>query len=119
MGIVEAMALGTPVVAWNNGGPTITVRDRLTGFLAEPYDTGEFAEKLLTLLTNASLAERMGRAGHRRARELFSYERHVKLLEKPLLAAAGIIEREPASDPMRGDIKVLEAETDDMVLRVE
>ena len=119
MGIVEAMASGTPVVAWNNGGPTVTVRDRLTGFLAEPYDTGEFAEKLLTLLTNAPLAERMGRAGHRRARELFAYERHVKLLERPLLAAAGMITREIAPDPMDDGIKVLESEADEMALRVE
>ncbi|MCH8877363.1 MAG: glycosyltransferase family 4 protein [Chloroflexi bacterium] len=119
MGIVEAMASGTPVVAWNNGGPTVTVRDRLTGFLADPYDTGVFAEKLLTLSTNVALAERMGRAGHRRARQLFSYERHVRLLERLLFSAAGIIEREPVPVPMDGAINVLDAETDDMVLRVE
>ena len=119
MGIVEAMASGTPVVAWNNGGPTVTVRDRLTGFLAEPYDTGVFAEKLLTLSTNVALAERMGRAGHRRARQLFSYERHVRLLERLLLAAAGIIELESFPVPMDGAINVLEAEADDRFLRVE
>ena len=42
MGIVEAMGTGTPVVAWANGGPTVTVRDQETGFLIESYDTDQF-----------------------------------------------------------------------------
>ena len=117
MGIVEAMAAGTPVVAWDNGGPTVTVRDGVTGFLVEPYNTKAFAEGLLKLATCPQVAERMGRAGHRRARQLFSYERHISLLERLLLEAAGSIEREPV--PMDGAINVLEAEANDMVLRVE
>ena len=84
MGIVEAMAAGTPVVAWNNGGPTVTVRDGETGFLVEPYDTIEFTEKLLSLILNPELAERMGRAGHLRAEKLFSYERHNQILDETL-----------------------------------
>ena len=32
MGIVEAMAAGTPMIAWNNGGPTGTVKDGQTGY---------------------------------------------------------------------------------------
>lgn len=119
MGIVEAMATGTPVVAWDNGGPTVTVRDGVTGFLVEPYDTEAFAERLWTLASSPQVTERMGRAGHRRAKQLFSYEQHVLLLERLLLAAAGIIEREPVLDPMDSSINVLEAVADDMMLRVE
>jgi len=88
MGIVEAMAAGTPVVAWRNGGPTVTVKDRETGFSVEPYDTDDFAHRLLQLATSPDLAEQMGRAGHRRARELFSYEQHNAKLERALLDAA-------------------------------
>ena len=87
MGIVEAMAAGTPVVAWNTGGPTVTVKNRETGFLAKPYDTEEFAAVICQLATDHNLAERMGRAGHRRASEIFSYERHHKILENALYAA--------------------------------
>jgi glycosyltransferase involved in cell wall biosynthesis len=76
MGIVEAMAAGTPVVAWKNGGPTVSVVDGETGFLVEPYDTQLFADCLLRLVTNRSLVERLGRKGHRRAVESFSYSRH-------------------------------------------
>ena len=90
MGIVEAMAAGTPVVAWNNGGPTVTVRHGDTGFLVQPYDTEEFAESLYMLVSSAGLAERMGRAGHLRATESFSYDTHCRMLEQALASAARI-----------------------------
>ena len=86
MGIIEAMAAGTPVVAWKNGGPTVTVKDRETGFLIEPYDTGQFAEKLL-LIGSPSLVEQLGWAGHRRAVERFSYEQHNWILAERAMAA--------------------------------
>ena len=60
MGIVEAMAAGTPVVAWNNGGPTVTVKNGETGFLVEPYDTEEFAEKMRRLATDPVLLREEG-----------------------------------------------------------
>ena len=84
MGIIEAMAQGTPVVAWRNGGPTVTVIDKVTGFLIEPYNTEAFAEGLFALLQNPSLAERFGRAGHKRATALFSYDAHHEILERAL-----------------------------------
>jgi len=90
MGIVEAMAMGTPVVAWKNGGPTVTVRHGQTGFLVEPYDTDKFAENLHMLISNSGLAEQMGRAGHLRATDSFSYDAHCRMLEKALASAARI-----------------------------
>jgi glycosyltransferase involved in cell wall biosynthesis len=119
MGIIEAMAAGTPVVAWNNGGPTVTVRDGVTGFLVEPYDTEAFAERLLRLASYPQVAERMGRAGHRRARQLFTYERHVELLEQALSAAAGSEEPEPVPDSTIIATNVVQAESNEMVVRVK
>jgi len=87
MGIVEAMAAGTPVLAWNNGGPTVTVVDGVTGFLIEPYDERAFAMKMLHLATDPFLAEKLGRAGYQRAMQLFSYDRHNKILEEALFEA--------------------------------
>ena len=87
MGVVEAMAAGTPVVAWRNGGPTATVRHSETGFLVEPYDTEEFAESLQILINNPGLAEQMGRAGNLRSKESFSYEAHNNMLERTLADA--------------------------------
>src|SRR5213592_849500 len=39
MGVIESMAKGIPVVAWNQAGPTVTVGPG-TGYLAEPLDDG-------------------------------------------------------------------------------
>ncbi len=98
MGIAEAMAAGTPVVAWRRGGPTVTVNPGKTGFLVTPYDTDEFAERLLMLAQNPELAARMGRAGNRRARALFTYERHAATIENHVLNAANRLP-EPMETP--------------------
>ncbi|MFQ5943593.1 MAG: glycosyltransferase family 4 protein, partial [Anaerolineales bacterium] len=82
MGVVEAMAAGTPVVAWDVAGPSITVQNRVTGFLAEPYEVDPFAYAMLTLLVNPSLAENMGRASNARARQLYSMDRHIGTLAR-------------------------------------
>lgn len=82
MGMVEAMAHGTPVVAWNNGGPTGIVVDGKTGFLAKPFVVAEFADKILRLLSDKRLAGWVGRAGFDRVRKEFSWEKHLKSLEE-------------------------------------
>ena len=52
LGPVEAMACGTPVVAWNdNAGPSETVIDGKTGFKALPYNIYDFAEKVKRLIS--------------------------------------------------------------------
>lgn len=85
MGMVEAMAHGTPVVAWNNAGPTGIVVDGKTGFLAKPFDVVDFADKVAKLLGDKKLAEKMGRAGWERVKKKFLYEKHRKILENALL----------------------------------
>lgn len=102
MGIVEAMAHGTPVVAWNNGGPTVTVVDGETGFLVEPYDTDAFAEKLMLLATNSALSEQMGRAAHRRVVEHFSFEQH----NRTIADTAQILVRRKLKRPTLGEMQV-------------
>lgn len=87
LGVVEAMASGTPVVTWNQGGPTVSVVDGKTGFLAKPYEVVDFAKKIIRLLKDKALNERMGRAGWQRTKEKFSYEKHNKILEEALLKA--------------------------------
>ncbi|MGD2253237.1 MAG: glycosyltransferase family 4 protein [Anaerolineales bacterium] len=87
MGIVEAMAAGTPVVAWNSGGPTGIVDDRITGFLVKPEDVPAFCECVRRLSIDPSLAERLGRAGHARAQDRFCYERHNRMVEETLAGA--------------------------------
>jgi glycosyltransferase involved in cell wall biosynthesis len=74
MSVLEAMALGRPVVATNVGGTGEAVLDGETGFLAEPGDVEAVTRALVTLAGDRERAAAMGAAGRRRQRERFSGE---------------------------------------------
>lgn len=76
---LEAMAAGRPVVASLWGGPSDVVADGETGFLVNPLQVGTLAERLTRLLADATLRERMGRAGRARVERLFSVDRQIDL----------------------------------------
>lgn len=59
--IVEAMACGTPVVAFDRGGIADLVEHGVTGFLAEPGDTAAFAAHVRQILDDPGLAARLRR----------------------------------------------------------
>jgi glycosyltransferase involved in cell wall biosynthesis len=71
---IEAMSSGKPVVSTNQGGPAETVADGETGFLVPPRDSAALAEKVILLLRDPALRERMGAAGRARVERLFSVE---------------------------------------------
>jgi glycosyltransferase involved in cell wall biosynthesis len=60
---LESMAMGCPVVSMNNGGPAETVVDGETGYLVPPEDPAVLADRVLALLRDPALRERMGLAG--------------------------------------------------------
>ena len=68
---LEGMASGRPVVVTRVGGMPEFVRDGVDGFVIEPGDEQELAERLLYLLTHPVLARRMGAAGRERALRRF------------------------------------------------
>lgn len=65
--ILEAYAWGKPVVASRVGGLPEVVRDGETGFLFEPGDAFDLADKLTRLLENPDDVLRMGLAGRKLA----------------------------------------------------
>ena len=71
---LEAMACGTPVIGSAVGGIKHTVRDGHTGYLVPPNDPAAVAEKLVLLLTDPSLRQRMGRASLRHVRRQYTWE---------------------------------------------
>ena len=75
MVIVEAMASGLPVIATRGGGIPEIVTNGETGFLTERGDSAGLAEAIISLLQNDDLRESMGRAGRKRALQLFSWEK--------------------------------------------
>jgi glycosyltransferase involved in cell wall biosynthesis len=60
MVVIEAMSMGAVVVSTRGGGPSETVVDGETGFLAEPGAPPAFAEKVLQLLQDPNLRARIG-----------------------------------------------------------
>jgi glycosyltransferase involved in cell wall biosynthesis len=82
LGIVvqEAQAAGVPVVAWKRGGPTVTVIDGTTGYLIKPFDQKKMAEKIVYLLENPKVRNKMGQDAREHILENFSWKKHVSIL---------------------------------------
>jgi glycosyltransferase involved in cell wall biosynthesis len=72
--VVEAMALGKPLVATGLGGPVEIVEDERSGLLVPPGDPRVMAAAILRLLEDPQLAARLGAEAGRRAGK-FSEER--------------------------------------------
>lgn len=87
LGVVveEAQAAGTPVVAWNAGGPTVTVVNNKTGYLCTPYNKAEMAEKIISLLNNPNLRNKLGKNAWEHIKSNFSWKKHVKIIEDSFL----------------------------------
>ena len=76
--ILEAMAVGVPVVATDVGGNGEAVQDGVTGFVVPPRDAPALARGICQFLEDGDLASRFALAGQRRVAEHFSLERLVR-----------------------------------------
>jgi glycosyltransferase involved in cell wall biosynthesis len=79
--LLEAMALGRPVVATNVGGVSEVVTDGVEGFLVDPLDPAQLADKILALLRDPELRQRLSENARRRVREKFSIQSMVTRTE--------------------------------------
>ncbi|MGC4095542.1 MAG: glycosyltransferase family 4 protein [Nitrospira sp.] len=94
---IEAMCCGKPIVASDTNGARICVEDGRTGLIVRQEDPDDCARQMDRLLSDPSLAERMGQAGRERARRLFSeaaYGQHVtqmvsEVMTKSIRRSAG------------------------------
>ena len=82
--VMEAMAVGRPVVAYQNGGVPEMVVDNETGLLCQPGDVEGLTRAILELAGDRSLLNLFGEAAQKRAREHFGVERYVDQMEKAL-----------------------------------
>ena len=79
--LLEAMACGKPAIASNVGGIPYIVEDGKTGLLFECGDIEGLTEKVITLLQNKKMREKMGAAGLEKAKE-FPWD---KIVDKTLI----------------------------------
>jgi glycosyltransferase involved in cell wall biosynthesis len=86
--IVESMACGTPVVAYDVGGVVDLVRHGKTGLLAPPRDVRALRSAIVELLKDPAKRDEMAAQCRRVAREEYSYQvqvrRHVDLYKTVL-----------------------------------
>jgi glycosyltransferase involved in cell wall biosynthesis len=75
--LLEAMALGKPVIASAATGNLELVTDGVDGRLVPPKATKAWAASIDELLTDTELAGRLGTAARRTARETFGLVRTV------------------------------------------
>jgi len=93
---MEASAMGVPVVASNIRGCRQVVADGLTGRLVPVREARPLADAIAELAASRSLRAAMGRAGVRRAAELFD-QRHV--IDTTLDVYAGLLAERGYSGP--------------------
>jgi trehalose synthase len=75
--VSEALWKGTPVVGSNVGGIPAQIADGKNGFLVNPTDYEECADRVVRILKDEELAARMGEAGHDVVKERFLVTRHL------------------------------------------
>lgn len=75
--VVEAMAMGKPVVVSDVDGFCEVVRDNETGYIIQRNDTDAVVSKLKELILNEDLRRQLGRAGRRRVEENYDWEKNV------------------------------------------
>jgi glycosyltransferase involved in cell wall biosynthesis len=78
--LLEAMAVGLPVVATRVGGTTEIVIDGETGLMVPPRNPSQLASAIITLMQNPDLRLKMGQASRQRV-GLFSIESMTSKIE--------------------------------------
>jgi glycosyltransferase involved in cell wall biosynthesis/protein-tyrosine-phosphatase len=97
MAILEAMALGKPVVATAVGGIPEVVHHRVTGLLVAPGDEQALADACLELALDRDWAQALGARAKRKVQEEFTHESN----GQALLAAYRSVTLVPKSGAVR------------------
>lgn len=76
--LMEAMALGKPVIGSRVGGIPALIKEGQNGFLFEVGHSHQLAEKLKILLKNRNLAIKMGKKGREFIKRNFSNQKYIE-----------------------------------------
>jgi phosphatidylinositol alpha-1,6-mannosyltransferase len=72
---LEANARGLPVIGGRSGGAQDAVADGESGYLVDPMNVSEIAQRLIELLRDHAQARRMAETGRLRVETQFSWDR--------------------------------------------
>ncbi len=100
--MLEAMALGRPVIASGVGGVTSVIEDRVTGLIVPPSDSVSLSERILELLRQRDFARQLAAAGQELMRTKFSEQRMLDELLDVYRDVAQTVDRSAESAPIQG-----------------
>ena len=75
---LESMAMQRPIVSTNVGGPSETILDGITGYLVPPRDGRIIAERVVPLLRDPALRQKMGAAGREHVIQNYTATRYAE-----------------------------------------
>ncbi len=78
---LESMACGAPVIALNVAGYRETVLDKKTGYLVD-FDPKEIAMRIIFLMRNPEIAEKMGEDGRHWIEEKWTWKKQIQNLNR-------------------------------------
>lgn len=81
---LEAQSCGLPVVAFADGGVPEVVADGVSGYLVNPFDSGEFNGAIARLLEDQELRTRMGEAASSHVRQRHDLSQNYRAVEDVL-----------------------------------
>ncbi|HVA96674.1 MAG TPA: glycosyltransferase family 4 protein [Candidatus Acidoferrales bacterium] len=72
---IEAMACGLPVIGAKTGGMPEIISDGYNGYLVQPNDPIDLAQKIERILTHKAIRDKFIKAGHKTVEEKFTAEK--------------------------------------------
>lgn len=97
--ILEAMAMGLPVVTTDVAGTKELVVDGRTGYVLQQGDVEGLARAMIGLVDNDQLRQEMGRAGRERIESQFSFTNRLRCIEALYAKVLGLpLDRAPRTD---------------------
>jgi phosphatidylinositol alpha-1,6-mannosyltransferase len=97
MTFIEAGACGRPVIGGRSGGAVDAVADGVTGYLIDPENPRDLAEKIVYLLDNPEVCSEMGRVARERVVDGFTWRSRAKLLADHLTIRPDLVDGMPAA----------------------
>jgi glycosyltransferase involved in cell wall biosynthesis len=91
--VIESMALGKAVIAFDVGGVAEMMKDGATGTLVRgvPPDVAGLAEQFLRYARDPELRDRQGKAGRKRIEEEYDARRQARRIQNEIVRAAGLV----------------------------
>jgi glycosyltransferase involved in cell wall biosynthesis len=100
--MLEAMALGRPVIASGVGGVVSVIEDNVSGLIVPPSDSRSLADRIIELLQNRERARTIAAAGQQLIRDRFNENRMIDEVLKVYREVQATMPSHQESTPVTG-----------------